>query len=112
VYEKSCVLADELRGCVLAWDSLDKWTVGAQLIRAGDSIGANIAEACGRRTGPDRLRALFIARGSALELEHWISRVVARGLPCPGDALERAHELSRMLNGTINAWTQALKTED
>ena len=54
-YRRSVVLADELRIAVATWGSFDMWTVGIQLVRAADSIGANIAEAYGRRTRAGRL---------------------------------------------------------
>jgi four helix bundle protein len=103
-YRRSATLADELRAVVGQWPSLDLWTVGIQLVRAADSVGANIAEAYGRRTDADRTRLLFIARGSTCELEHWLMRAEARGLPCPSAATERAREVGRMLNGLASSW--------
>jgi four helix bundle protein len=105
-YRKAVTLADEIRRSVLAWESLDRWTLGVQLMRAADSIGANLAEAFGRGGFPDRRRMLFIARGSAYELEHWLDRADARGLASPPQAVERAREVSRMLNGLIRSWRQ------
>jgi four helix bundle protein len=105
VYVKACALADALHASVLGWSKVDTWTVGVQAIRAADSIGANLAEAGGRRTDGDRARFLFIARGSGLELQHWLERAAARGLTCPDNANERAREISRMLNGMTRAWS-------
>jgi four helix bundle protein len=42
----------------------------SQIRRASASIGANIAEGCGRRSDPELRRFIQIARGSASELEY------------------------------------------
>jgi four helix bundle protein len=103
VYRLAAGLSDDLRGAVREWESVDLWSAGIQMIRAADSIGANLAEAYGRGTRPDQARFLFIARGSALELQHWIARATARQLPCPPEARKTANRIARMLNGLIRA---------
>jgi four helix bundle protein len=102
VYRRSVALADELHRFVWQWPSLDRWTVGVQVVRAADSIGANLAEAEGR-TDADQRRLLIIARGSAFELQHWLDRAASRGLSAPPGAQARADELGRMLNGLIKS---------
>jgi four helix bundle protein len=42
----------------------------SQLRRAAVSIGANLAEGCGRRTSPEFARFIRIAMGSASELDY------------------------------------------
>jgi four helix bundle protein len=50
----------------------------SQMRRASSSIGANIAEGCGRRSDPEMKRFVQIARGSASELEYHL--LLARDL--------------------------------
>ena len=84
--------------CVRGWDQFDRWTVGQQLVRAADSIGANIAEAYGRHSHRERRRFVVIARGSALEVEHWVDTALARDLDLPTALRAESGEISRMLH--------------
>jgi len=52
--------------------------LASQTRRASSSIGANIAEGCGRRSDPEMKRFVPIARGSASELEYHL--LLARDL--------------------------------
>jgi len=47
VYQLSEKIADSIWNIVITWDSLAKDTVGKQIVRSADSIGANIAEGSG-----------------------------------------------------------------
>jgi four helix bundle protein len=103
VYRRAVALADEIAACAFGWPAFHRWTVGVQLVRATDSIGANIAEANGRARDPDQRRLLVIARGSTYEAQHWLQRARARDLECPADAATRAAEVGRMLNGLVRS---------
>ena len=93
-------MADELHVAVRRWSEYDRSTVGMQLVRAADSVHANIAEAAGRWTKTDRRHFLMIARGSLYEAEGWIERARARGL-LKNDYDDRLAEIARTLNGLI-----------
>jgi four helix bundle protein len=54
--------------------------VGKQLVKAADSVGANIAEGTGRGTFADNRRFVRIARGSLNETKHWLRRAYKRKL--------------------------------
>ena len=49
VYKLSEALADQIWDVVIGWDRFARDTVGRQIVRAADSIGANIAEGSGAR---------------------------------------------------------------
>jgi four helix bundle protein len=76
--------AEQLSGCVwrtaTGWDYFAKRTVGEQLVRAVDSIGANIAEAFGRYHYGEKLQLLYYARGSMFEARFWLRQAYVRSL--------------------------------
>jgi four helix bundle protein len=80
VYQMSEILADEIWDVVLGWDRFAKDTVGSQIVRAADSIGANIAEGSGRVSFQDNRRFIRIARGSLKETQHFLRRAYKRKL--------------------------------
>jgi four helix bundle protein len=100
VYRLATELADEVHRSVRRWPALDRSTMGPQIIRAADSVGANIAEAVGRWHEPDKRRLLVIARGSLNELEHWLATAERRGLVEEG-ASARVDRVAQALNGMI-----------
>ena len=80
VYKLSEVLSDGIWNVVLGWDYLARDTVGKQMIRSADSIGANLAEGTGRGSLQDNRRFIRMARGSLYETQHWLRRAYKRDL--------------------------------
>src|SRR5437764_12656152 len=80
VYRLSEDLADAVWDMVVAWGNLARDTVGKQMIRSADSIGANIAEGIGRGSFKDNKRFVRTARGSLYETQHWLRRAYRRKL--------------------------------
>jgi four helix bundle protein len=99
-YQRATDLADELHKAAMTWPSTEFWTTGVQLLRAADSIGANIAEGVGRWHEADRRRFLIIARASLFETEHWLVTAERRGLLAPG-MQNRLDGIARPLSGLI-----------
>lgn len=80
IYKLAEQLADQIWDIVWEWKSLAQDTVGKQIVRSADSIGANIAEGSGRGSDQDYRRFLRIARGSLNETRHWLRRAYKRKL--------------------------------
>jgi len=102
-YQLAAALADDIYGDVSSWDKFHTWSVGIQLVRAVDSIGANIAEGLGRGTLPDQRRFFLMARGSLLETEHWLERAASRDAGLSREYVSRTEEIGRTLNGLLRA---------
>jgi four helix bundle protein len=80
VYKLSEELADYIWEIVTGWDNFTKNTVGNQIVRSADSIGANLAEGNGRGTYNENRRFAKVARGSLFETKHWLRRALKRNL--------------------------------
>jgi len=85
VFKLAEQLADEIWEIVGTWNYFEKDTVGKQMVKAADSIGANIAEGSGRGLPNDNKRFVRIARGSLNETRYWLRRALKRGL------IEKSH---------------------
>ncbi len=106
VYKLSEELSDLIWIVVLAWSLFARDTVGKQLVRCVDSIGANIAEGTGRGTFADNKRFVRIARGSLNEAKHWLRRAFKRDLLTARqvkDLKPLIDELGPKLNAYLNS---------
>jgi four helix bundle protein len=88
------------------WEEFPQATIGKQIVRSVDSIGANIVEGCGRYNFQDNRRFVRIARGSLNETRHWLRRAYKRNL-LTNEEVNRLkpiiEELSPKLNADLNS---------
>jgi len=106
VYRLAEDLADSIWLVAEKWPSFPRSTVGGQLFRAADSIGANIAEGSGRGSFKDNKRFVRIARGSLNETQHWLRRAFKRNLLSPEEVAKLkplVDELAPRLNAYLNS---------
>lgn len=111
VYAMAEELADRVWPLVADWDYFTKSTLGHQLVRAADSVGANIAEGYGRASPADHLRFIRTARGSLYEVRHFLRRAEFRQLINP----DQKAPLQRLLNEllpALNAYLRSLRVHD
>ena len=112
VYRLSEDLADSIWDIVIRWDDFAKQTVGGQVVRAADSIGANIAEGTGRGTYKDNCRFARIGRGSLNETRHFLRRAFRRGLITEGQTAAIQPIVSE-LGPRLNAYIKSIgRTRD
>ena len=107
IYQLAEQLADHVWSSVAAWDSFAKDTVGKQLVRAADSIGANIAEGSGRGSSQDYRRFLRISRGSLYETLHWLRRAYMRRL-LSAKQTKQIRQIISELSPTLNAYLRSV----
>ena len=80
VYQLAESFSDEVWFIVHDWDYFAKDTVGKQIVRSSDSIGANIAEGYGRYHYKENRNFCYFSRGSIIETKGWLKRSKIRGL--------------------------------
>lgn len=117
IYKLSEKLADQVWRVVIRWEKISRDTLGKQLVRAVDSVGANIAEGSGRGSEAELRRFLRISRGSLYETRHWLRRAYRRKLLTEKQVTELVpilEELVPKLNaylGSVGSLKQRSKSE-
>ena len=107
VYQLSEILADEVWTIVTNWKYFEKNTVGKQLVKSADSIGANISEGTGRGSFQDNRRFVKIARGSLYETQHWLRRACKRDL-LKEEEVNRIKPIVDELAPKLNAYLKSI----
>jgi four helix bundle protein len=97
----------------MVWLDFDRWsekaqrTIGYQVVRAADSIAANIAEGYGRYSAVDRRRIYYIARGSFEEVKAWLRKAIRRQVIDSPARIQEYKELIDELGPKLNAFIAA-----
>jgi four helix bundle protein len=107
IFQLAEKLSDIIWDIVIKWSHFEKDTVGKQIIRAADSIGANIAEGSGRHNFQDNPRFVKIARGSLHETRYWLRRAYTRKL-LTTEQIDKIHPIIDDLSPKLNAYLKYL----
>ena len=107
VYQLSEKLADHIWQVVLSWNNFARDTVGKQIVRSADSIGANLSEGSGRGRYLDNKRFVRMARGSLNETQHWLRRAYKRNLLTKSQ-VDKLKPIITELGPSLNAYLKSI----
>jgi len=112
IYNISMDLSDKIWFIVDEWEYFKKETIGKQLVRAIDSVSANISEGFGRNSFKDQRNFYYIARGSLYESKTWITKAKRRKIITEtiyDELLSEFNVLGVKLNNFITSVTKLMK---
>jgi four helix bundle protein len=109
VYQLAEKISTEIWFIVKKWEDFAKDTMGRQIVRSADSVGANIAEGHGRYSYQDNQRFVKIARGSLNETRHGLRLDGARNFLTHQEQSDRLHPLLNKVSPKLNAYLNSLK---
>ena len=104
VWQRAMSLVEQVYACSATFPDSERFGLTAQMRRAAISIPSNTAEGAARRSTPEYLRFLSIARGSLSELDTQL-QIAARlgyGKVSSGNK-SCVDEVFEMLTGLMNA---------
>lgn len=107
IYRLSLELSNHVYSFVSKWDSFGKRTIGEQLVRSTDSIGANLAEGFGRFHFKENRLFCYYARGSLEETKHWLRLAIKRNL-ISEDYLSHIEPILVKLSPRLNAYIKSI----
>lgn len=80
IYQLSIQLGDSVWDIVAQWNYFERNTIGKQMVRAADSVSANISEGFGRFFYKDEKLLCYYSRGSLFETKTWLTKAYNRNL--------------------------------
>lgn len=80
VYQLAMEIGEKIWDVVTGWDYFAKDTLGKQIVRAADSIAANLSEGYGRFHYKENKQFGYYSRGSLYETKTWLTKAHKRRL--------------------------------
>ena len=106
VYNLAMELGKRIWDIVKGWDYYARDTLGKQLIRAIDSVAANLSEGFGRYHFKEVKNFGYYSRGSLYETKTWLTKAHNRALIGDDDYQDFIKEIDNLgvkLNNYINS---------
>ncbi len=108
--QKAEAICEGIWALTTVFGRFEREVMGSQLIRAADSIGANIAESYGRYHYGEKIQFLYYARGSLFETKYWLRRCSNRQLVDNAQHSTLQIQLDELAHN-INAYVNYLRTK-
>ena len=104
LYRTCCNISNEIWFTVNKWSTFAKQSLGLQLVKAADSVAANLVEGDARHFYRDSIKFFDYAKSSAQEAGHWVRVATERGLigeQMGVSWIKEFEEIGKMINGLI-----------
>jgi four helix bundle protein len=108
IYQMAMELGEDVWHIVSEWSYWDKDAFGKQLVRAADSVAANLAEGFGRYHLRDNLNFCYYSRGSLKETMAWLTKANNRNL-ISNEKFEELNQLCNSLSIKLNNYIKTLR---
>jgi four helix bundle protein len=106
-YHKAMEVGEKVWEVVMKWNYFEKDTVGKQLVRAVDSIAANLSEGLGRYHYKEIKNFSYYSRGSLFETKTWLVKANTRKLIDENTFKELMKELD-VIGKMINTYIKSI----
>ena len=106
VYQLAMKLAEDVWDIVIKWDYFTKDAMGKQLIKAADSVAANLSEGFGRFFYKEERQFCYYSRGSLYETKTWLTKASNRNLITIEEFekfMKEVNDIGVKLNNYINS---------
>ncbi len=119
VYQQSMDMAEKIWSQLIKWDYFSKDTIGKQLMRAADSVAANLSEGFGRYHYKEAKQFGYYSRGSLYETKTFLRKAFNRSLLTKEEYDSFANEikvigikLNNYINSIGNSGSDSIVKED
>jgi four helix bundle protein len=111
IYREAMEIGEEVWAIALNWDFFAKDTLGKQIVRAADSIAANLSEGYGRFHFKENQKFCYYSRGSAEETQTWIEKAARRSL-VDREAARILYDRVETYKKRLNAYIRSIGSAD
>jgi four helix bundle protein len=109
VYQTSMEIGERVWSIVSSWNYFARDTVGKQMVKAADSMAANLSEGFGRFYYKENKQFGYYSRGSLYETKTWLKKAHNRRL-IDDDAYESLRRSLESLAVRLNNYLRSIGT--